>query len=355
MLITSSGILPTLAHIMLSQLQQQPNHLQQAGVEFLQCALLAEQYRYAARLIVGTWPRPNAAVSVQQVLRYYYLRGMIHLGCNDYTMAHRCFWTCLSVPADVCSKIMLEAWKKLVLVQCLMSDGTQTSTNLPKSMPNCMGRMLASYKEAAKHYPAKSGSSLSSNSNSSSSSKRPPPQQQSQAKKEVVQPITCYMDIVEAFFKHDKIKLESLQTQHAKQLVADGNLGLVHQCHTQLVTNQVQHLSRMYSVVSVTKVAEVLAMDPANVPTLLCQCQVPCELQDDGMVVFTASDTASEESNSSSLVDLGEWMHLLEKVQRLDVAISTSTKYHSLVRKENSNSADSKQAAASGPRGVDDF
>jgi hypothetical protein len=81
------------------------------------------------------------------------------------------------------------------------------------------------------------------------------------------------------FVEHDtyrygkllEAKLESLQAQHAKQLMADGNLALVHQCHTQLVTNQVQHLSRMYSVASVsgTKAAKLYRYVP------VCTCLGP--------------------------------------------------------------------------------
>ena len=142
--ISTSGILPTLAQIMLNE----PDRLQQAAVEFLQCALLAEQYRYAERLIRGTWPLPNSTVSVKQVLRYYYLRGMIHLGCDDPVLAHRSFWTCLTVPAEANSKIMIEAWKKVVFVQCLLEGST--ATRLPKAMPQVLSRFLTSREEIRK-------------------------------------------------------------------------------------------------------------------------------------------------------------------------------------------------------------
>ena len=101
-------------------------------MEFCQVALLAEQYRFAARALEGTWPRPaadassnnnnNSNLSVRHVLRYFLLRGMIHVGCNDWTMATRCFGTCLSVPAEIPSALGIAAWKKMVLVQCLQME-----------------------------------------------------------------------------------------------------------------------------------------------------------------------------------------------------------------------------------------
>jgi hypothetical protein len=401
MAITSSGILPTLAHLIRSTNSHThwnttntttPNHnhnhnqndqpLQHASADFLHCALLAEQYRYAARIISGTWPRPTATVSAKQVLRYYYLRGMIHLGCNDYTLAHRCFWTCLSVPAEVCSQIMMEAWKKLILVQCLLlptsdndndinsnSTNNNKNTRLPKTMPNCMGRRLASLKEKAAAASSPSNDLFPGSSSGKRSARHPqrpaPPQQQqlqqqqSQQHLPPVQFTTCYMELVEAFYKRDKAKMEALQTEHRTILLADGNDGLVMQCHSQLVRNQVAHLSKMYSVVSLSKLAQLLQISKVEeVTTILCQSGVLCEIQEDGMVVFadttnSTTSTTTTTTTSNDHVDLTEWMQLLDKVQKLDVGIATTAKYHSLMRKESSGGGDAK--AAAGPRGVEDF
>lgn len=69
----------------------------------------------------------TARTTVETVLRYYYLRGVVHLNCGPKTSFHRairCFNTCLTVPtysndANVVSAIAVQAWKKLILVQCL--------------------------------------------------------------------------------------------------------------------------------------------------------------------------------------------------------------------------------------------
>ena len=342
----------------------QPNELQQASTEFLQCAILAEQYRYASRLIQDTWPRPSESSSVKQVLRYYYLRGMVHLGCNDFTMAHRCFWTCLSIPAENVSKIMLEAWKKLLLVQCLLyhpkTDSVRAAFQSPKSMPTCMTRLLSSYKETSK---------LQSPTPQQQQQQQPEQTQQQELEAEellqqtnperfmqrrqqklATETVVRYMEFAESFYKSEKETFQNLMESHQAAILEDGNLGLLQQCLSQLVRNQVIQLSRMYSVVPISKVASLLKItDESLVPTVLLESKVPCQIQGDGMVVFQDDDSTD---SSQALVDMAEWMHIIEKVQKLDVAVMTSPRYHALVQKEVSGK---KEGISGGPRGVEDI
>ena len=131
-LISQSGILPVLA----AMLPHRPSTavdstaptltptLTQVQVEFLQACLYAQQYRYAESWVLHTWPRPAGGLGttsssmVRLVLRYFYLRGTVHIGCANWKWARRCFWTCLSIPSDMVSAIAIAAWKKLVLVHC---------------------------------------------------------------------------------------------------------------------------------------------------------------------------------------------------------------------------------------------
>jgi hypothetical protein len=281
---------------------------------------------------------------------------MIHLGCNDYVMAHRCFWTCLSIPSDSVSKITLEAWKKTALVQCLMGKLPQSKTiQTPKAMPNCMVRLLSTYKEASKRPdPTGEGRLEEFVLQQQAPELAPPPQRLSE--KTAMQAITCYMDLLDTFYKRDKVNFQFLMTSQETILREDGNFGLVQQCLTQLVRNQVLHLSNMYSVVPVSKVATLLGLsDESTVPTVLLESKVPCQIQDDGMVTFQDQDTTTSSSSVNtppSMVDMAEWMQLIEKVQKLDVAIVTNPKYYALIQKD---SASRKEAAAAGPRGVEDF
>jgi hypothetical protein len=345
--------------------QQQDNQLSLVGVEFLQCALLAEQYRYASRLVERTWPRPDSTVNVKQVLRYYYLRGMIHLGCNDYVMAHRCFWTCLSVPAEVVCRTAIEAWKKLVLVQCLINEGIRTDVNrvsLPKSMPSCIERLLASSVDASSFGVSTTGANLSEPLTLSAFGLTERVFDRNKATDDA-ECTSCYMNIFSAFCARDKDRLEYLISGNEKTLKGDGNLGLAQQCLTQLVHNQVRHISMMYSVVPLAKMATILGIPSGEavqqqVSALLIQSGVPCEMQESGMIEF--GESTEEGGGNESLVELANWICLLETVQQLDVDFLTSPRYQSLVKMDASSSIGSggeKKSVASGngPQGVVDL
>mmetsp|Transcript_28536 Transcript_28536/g.69164 ORF Transcript_28536/g.69164 Transcript_28536/m.69164 type:complete len:487 (+) Transcript_28536:362-1822(+) len=348
--ISSSGIIPTLAQIMLNA----PNELQSASVEFLQCSLLAEQYRYAARLLQGAWPRPMEGSSVKQVLRYYYLRGMIHLGCNDLVQSHRCFWTCLSIPSDSLSKITFEAWKKMVLVQCIMAKQPQAKGMMrtPKSMPSVMVKLLSSYKDGSSARKKTAVPAVSRGDPEHPEERRPSLRLSSQRLDQLTaqEAVASYMSLVDAFAQRDKTKFEDVIKDKEATFTEDRNMGLVHQCLTQLIHNQVVHLSNMYSVVPVSKVVSILGLEnESQVPNILLESKVPCQIQEDGMVVFEDIVTQKD----PSLVDFAEWMELLEKVQQLDISMVTSAKYHALLQKENANRKDAP--AVGGPRGVEDL
>lgn len=297
---------------------------------------------------------------------------MIHLGCNNHVMAHRCFWTCLSVPAEVVCKIAIEAWKKLVLVQCIMNKGLSHDARritLPKSLPTCIGRLLTSLANdpAASAFTAAKGSKTNR--------EQPSPlsmfglSQQSDTtldrKKASVdsESTLCYADIATAFYARDKSTLESLMAEHVVTLRGDGNYGLVQQCMTQLVHNQVRHLSEMYSVVPLAKLATLMGISSGEamqqqVVSLLFQSAVPFEIHDEGMIEF--GEVIDESTDSESLMPLSEWMGLLETVQRLDADFSTSPRYQILIKTDASGASaggDSKAAgvAHGGPRGVDDL
>ncbi|CAB9499445.1 expressed unknown protein [Seminavis robusta] len=318
-LISRSGILQAL----IVHPGSKASFLTQVQVEFCQVALLAGQYRFAARCIKNQWPRPAQTISIRHVLRYFLLRGMIHVGCNDWPMAVRCFWTCLSVPSEIVSALSISAWKKLVLVQCLQmedddyraaqdyqmqqqqqqqqqwqqmmaqtfdpfssfgsaqssatggNNGQRGPLSLPKAVPNCISRFLTT---------------ASNNSNKQQRAQQQQKQQKQQqpedvgimvAEEEMSEQqrqqgytslgVKVYMDLVYAFVAGDRDKFLALQTQHTALLQNDGNFGLVRQCETAMVHRQVYQLSRMFSVIALTDLAAKLQMDVDPTKALLQQ------------------------------------------------------------------------------------
>jgi hypothetical protein len=325
--------------------------LEQADVEFLQCAVLAGQYRFAARHVDGSWPRPTETVNIRTVLRYFYLRGIVHFGCGDYILAHRCWWTCLAVPAEACCAIMVAAWKKLSLVQPLLDSSridssmhhsrisNNVSTRFPRSMAKALTRFLTTGKdkkdEAVLLY-----------------SQLGPATE------------TCNMELV-----------KNLIETHEALLKSDGNLELAQDCMRRVQHNLVWEASQLFSVVSATQLARRWKIDPEQLLRLLLESEVPCRIEDDGMVVFGLENVNTGETiatdgalngmpqpynhppSNSSWTDLSEWVRLLERLQHLDTSISTSAKFHTLTKKEGKGGGDSSDSSIISmiPRAVQDF
>jgi uncharacterized membrane protein YgcG len=88
---------------------------------FLEAAILAQQYVAAEQHISSGWPTlDHTTGSAKDVLRYYYLRGIVHMGCRNWILAMRCFYVCLCFPSKTfVSTMTVAAYKKYVLLVCL--------------------------------------------------------------------------------------------------------------------------------------------------------------------------------------------------------------------------------------------
>ena len=459
--IAQSGILRALV----SHPQFKASYLTQHQVEFCQLALLAGHYRYAARCLAGhAWPRPSPTIAVRHVLRYFLLRGMIHTGCNDWTNATRCFWTVLSVPAEIVSALAIAAWKKLILVQCLQMDmddyraaqeyerklqqqqeqqqqqqsalvvhhhqqqqqlqllmdqqGRRGPFSLPKAVPSCLSRFLSMALNDAKQarlqkqqqqqqqqqqHPEDASIMVQEeplgdpSQRQAQQQQRLPNSQQQQQQQVPFLGVKVYMDLVQAFVSGDRASFQTTMNQHTTLLETDGNFGLVRQCETTMIHRQVYQLSRMYSVLPVTKVAAKLNMNVEAVTTLLQQLSLDKTMmmmmsgsggstkkssralwpnimvEEDGMVVFDfdspTSSRSSTISSSSHQQDAAviktmlmqdeykeselennilQLIKLTQDVEALDISIATSPLYHALIRR-------AQDAKMGGPRGVEEL
>jgi PCI domain len=430
--ISQSGILRALV----SHPQFKALYLTQFQVEFCQVALLAGQYRYAHRCLKDQWPRPTQTISVRHVLRYFLLRGMIHMGCNDWKNAIRCFWTVLSVPADIVSALAVAAWKKLVLIQCLhMEDDDYSAAqeferkqqqqqqqqpfplvphsffSLPKSVPNCLSRFLATAANNAKQvklqkqlqqqlhvqHPEQQqhqqvqhlddeGTMVQEEHLLGEQASHQQAQRLQQPQQAPSMGVKVYMDLVRAFVSGDRVDFLATMNHHAALLQADGNFGLVRQCETAMIHRQVYQLSRMYSAIPISNVATKLHMEVDATQALLQQLSLErnmrsgttattksnaiwpnISVEDDGIVVFDfdGSPTVNNNDNNNSEAMSGistqneqvqselennilQLMKLTQDVEKLDIAIAISPLYHALVRR-------AQDAKMGGPRGVEEL
>jgi hypothetical protein len=294
-IISDSGILPALARWM----HAAPASLTAAHVEFLQCSVLAAQYHYARRMVDMEWPRPIQGSELVQTLRYFYLRGLVHMGCEEWQWAVRSFWTCLSVPFEGISAIVIAAWKKMVLCQCLLGG----STGLPPATSNAMSRFLTTREGESQNIPA-------------------------------------YRDLVKAFQGSDQVQFTALQQTHGEVWQTDGTTGLVDRLATEVLHRRVRHLASVYSVISLDQLSNELQVPVGNLPLLLEQVN--------GLTVRTDGDFLSldlVEANPISQEGLIQLMDLTERIRAIDLSIASSARYQHL--KDSSN-----RTATSGPLGV---
>eukprot|EP00531_Pseudo-nitzschia_arenysensis_P017862 CAMPEP_0116144274 /NCGR_PEP_ID=MMETSP0329-20121206/15920_1 /TAXON_ID=697910 /ORGANISM="Pseudo-nitzschia arenysensis, Strain B593" /LENGTH=604 /DNA_ID=CAMNT_0003639697 /DNA_START=187 /DNA_END=2001 /DNA_ORIENTATION=+ len=355
-----------------------------AHTAFLQCAVLAEEYEFAETAIRGTWPLPTSDLkknngsinhesraSVSIIMRYYFLRGIVHYNCgrDHYAMAHRCWWTCLSIPVDTVSTIAIQAWKKLSLVQPLLDTiennrvGGETSGADVVDMNNDGDSLAASSlgKNKVQASPvtrlpkctpkglSKSISALFDSSIGKSKQASTATGTEESQEKDVYSVYTQLGSAVEAV---DRNTAESLVRIHGGVLAADGNMEMAQNCLRRVQELQVRKASTVFSVTSIHMLARRWKVTPDEASRQLSDAVesgvVPCRVEGDGTVVFLAS-TGSTTKNTLS--DLTAWIKLLERLQRMDVDLSISSKYNTSKRKDDKGEA----IGTTGPRGVEEF
>lgn len=419
--VSQSGILPALAGLMASASSASNANnslggvgaalaasasvpaLTNAHVEFLQAAAYAEQYRYAERAVGDSWPLPTspAMVNVRDVLRYYYLRGCVHLGCQNLEWAVRCFCACLVVPAETASAVAIAAYKKLILARCLTLPANQGKEKqpgasalagplqLPKAAPSCLSRFLSSAFQAKSSPPSSSPwASLAAAAVFAPPGANPEeeheamlvandgPQQggDSEGPSALAASVAgrgrnrnagnsdnqslgvkAYGDFVTAFMRLEHEALDKIVQDHQPLFARDENMGLIKQCLSEFRKRQVYYYSRIYSVLSLQDLSNFLQYPVPELRGLLMQLSMEkvWSIQIDdakGLVHFPRlvelPPAGNEEAQALQL------MELTSMVQKLDLAVSASPKYLSIVKNTVRRSADGAAAKATGPRGV---
>ena len=351
--------------------------LTMAHTAFLRCAVLAEEYDFAETVIRGTWPLPtsflkkkkgisndsnNAAISI--ILRYYYLRGIIHYGCgrDQYNLAHRCWWTCLSI-GDLGNDTTMKAWKKLTLVQPLLDINHSSREGGPsksdfETIDDIINMIYPGTFSASKlKKKAQHSTRLPKCARTLMNTKslRMKLVEKQEREKDFYSVYTQLGPAVEAV---NRPYVESLVAEYESVLADDGNMGMAQNCLRRVKELQVRTASKIFSVTSI----QILARR-WNV-TLQDACQqlsdamslgvVPCRVEEDGTVVFLSQADSGPTNTSSNWADLTVWMKLLERLQLMDVNLAISSKYNTVKHKDD-KSIMGEAIGSAGPRGVEEF
>lgn len=285
-------------------------------VEFLRCALLAGQYRFAERVIADDWPRPAKGTPVELVLRYFYMRGMVHVGCDQFQLAIRSFWTVLSIPSDTASVIAVDAWKKMALAKSLVLRDSLPSQSLvspPPGASSAISRFLTGTTSSS------SPESTALDADSAGVSK--------------------YIDLVKACHSSDRRKFKQIQHENAALWESDHNTGLVERLASDLEHRQVLQLASVYSRLPLSHVSAELELSEEEAFSTLKQVDDLNFRYENRMVWFEATGACPiGAEDARSLIKLSE------TIRKLDAAIANSSRYQSI-----------KVESGKPPRGVDDF
>jgi hypothetical protein len=320
----------------LGSLQHNIDHVTAAHVEFLQTCIYAGQYREAVTEMENSiwWPQPNAATgTVQHPLRYFYLRGVAYMGVQNWRLAVRAFWTCLSIPSadsNVVSAVTIAAWKKLVLVQCCQLDclepastkqsqpslASPKSTLTPLSIPNEMAMGMTHYLSMAKP-PAGSRSMGTARPAEGSDADEPMASPRGHnnnnrddsnamhmvemdgadvmvvPNEEMGEPgngggrsrssnnnndtkypsmgVRVYHALVQAFLETDRTLFAAIADEHAPLFLGDGNMGMVRRAEASLMRRRLYEVSSIYSAIGPEQLAAELGLSLDDTHVLLVQ------------------------------------------------------------------------------------
>ncbi|CAK9806744.1 COP9 signalosome complex subunit 3 [Anthophora plagiata] len=179
-------------------------------------------------------------------LLYYYYGGMIYTALKNYDRALYFFEVCVTTPAMAVSYIMLEAYKKYILVSLILHGKV---LNLPRYTSQVVNRYI-----------------------------KPLSQQ--------------YQELATAYQMNSCEEVQNIITKYQQLFTRDHNMGLVKQVLSYLYKKNIQRLTKTFLTLSLSDVASRVQLSgPANAEKYILNMIEDGEIfatinQKDGMVVF---------------------------------------------------------------------
>jgi len=223
------------------------------------------------------------------MLRYYYYGGMIYVGIKNYAAATDFFRQGFTAPAVVLSAIMVESYKKYVLVSLLQYGQLNP---VPKYTSSIVQRHLKS---------------------------------------------TCpqYQEFANAFATGSLDEVQKVATEHTEVFTKDKNFGLVRQCIQALYRSNIKRHTKTYLTLSLDQIANSVKLSSAKeaerfVLRMIESGEIHATIsQKDGMVSF--SDTPQEFNYTKMLQQLDTQIkssiQLAQKLRSMDQDIASSSQY----------------------------
>uniref|UniRef100_A0A2K6LGP3 COP9 signalosome subunit 3 n=1 Tax=Rhinopithecus bieti TaxID=61621 RepID=A0A2K6LGP3_RHIBE len=143
--------------------------------------------------------KENGAYDAKHFLCYYYYGGMIYTGLKNFERALYFYEQAITTPAMAVSHIMLESYKKYILVSLILLGKVQ---QLPKYTSQIVGRFIKPLSNA-------------------------------------------YHELAQVYSTNNPSELRNLVNKHSETFTRDNNMGLVKQCLSSLYKKNIQRLTKV--------------------------------------------------------------------------------------------------------------
>uniref|UniRef100_A0A671LVZ9 COP9 signalosome complex subunit 3 n=1 Tax=Sinocyclocheilus anshuiensis TaxID=1608454 RepID=A0A671LVZ9_9TELE len=257
----------------IDKMQMNTNQLTSVHADLCQLCLLAKCFKPAVpflELDMMDICKENGAYDAKHFLCYYYYGGLIYTGLKNFERALYFFEQAITTPAMAVSHIMLEAYKKYILVSLILHGKLQ---QLPKYTSQIVGRFIKPLSNA-------------------------------------------YHELAQVYATNNPSELRTVVNKHNETFARDNNSGLVKQCLSSLYKKNIQRLtkcSNLCSFVSQIEDGEIYAS--IN--------------QKDGMVCF--HDNPEKYNNPAMLHKIDQEMlkciELDEKLKSMDQEITVNPQF----------------------------
>lgn len=205
----------------IDKMQLHPAQLSSVHADLCQLCLVAKCLKPAVRLLdreIIDISRENNHFDVKYFLLYYYYGGMIYAAVQNLDRALYFFEMALTTHSLAVSSIMLEAYKKYILISLIVHGKVQ---QLPKYTPQVVNRFI-----------------------------RPMSQH--------------YLDLAITYSSNSADELKAVIAKHSDAFARDKNEGLVNQVLQSLHKKNIQRLTKTFLTLSLADVASRVSLADAS-------------------------------------------------------------------------------------------
>uniref|UniRef100_A0A1B6DHF8 COP9 signalosome complex subunit 3 n=1 Tax=Clastoptera arizonana TaxID=38151 RepID=A0A1B6DHF8_9HEMI len=277
----------------IKKIQTSDSQLTSIHADLCQLCLLAKCFKPALEFLdidITTISEEGQQFHSKYFLLYYYYGGMIYTAIKNYEQALYFFEVVITTPAFAVSHVMLEAYKKYVLVSLILNGKVQ---NIPKHTTQIVPRLIKPLSQA-------------------------------------------YHDLASTYATNNSDDVRLVLTKNNDVYTRDHNIGLTKQVLASLYKKNIQRLTKTFLTLSLTDVASrVNLAGPAEAEKYILNMIEDGEIfasinQKDGMVRFL--DNPEKYNNLAMLKQLENETALCtsynRKIQQMEEDIIVNPQYY---------------------------